>query len=110
MPCLTISVMSENVEFIKKFPTHILEVIVTSKRMLSCVPARNLETLLSQQVGLSRVSLYSLLTSFSKLPRDKLSLKMMRLIIMEQVSLENLKARIKFFPSGPRHRGEDDLW
>ena len=89
LPCLTISVMSENVEFIKKFPTHILEVIVTSKRMLSCVPARNLETLLSQQVGLSRVSLYTLLTSFSKLPRDKLSLKMMRLIIMEQVCVEN---------------------
>ena len=85
LPCLTISVMSENVELIKKFPTNILEVIVTSKRMLSCVPARNLETLLSQQVGLSRVSLFSLLTSFSKLPRDKLSLKMMRLIIMEQV-------------------------
>ena len=80
--------MSENVDFIRKFPTHILEVIVTSKRMLSCVPARNLETLLSQQVGLSRVSLFSHLTSFSKLPRDKLSLKMMRLIIMEQVSAE----------------------
>jgi len=84
LPCLTISVMSEDVDFIKMVPTHILEVIVTSKRILSCVPARNLETLLSQQVGLSRVSLFSLMNAFTKMPRDKLSLKMMRLIIMEQ--------------------------
>ena len=85
IPCLTISVMSEDADFIKNVPTHILEVIVTSKRILSCVPARNLEMLLSQQVGLSKVSLFSLMNAFTKMPRDKLSLKMMRLIIMEQV-------------------------
>lgn len=92
LPCLTISVMSEDVDFIKMIPTHILEVIVTSKRILSCVPARNLETLLSQQVGLSRVSLFSLMNAFTKMPRDKLSLKMMRLIIMEQVTWKLVRA------------------
>ena len=97
IPCLTISVMSENVDFIKNVPTHILEVIVTSKRILSCVPARNLEMLLSQQVGLSKVSLFSLMNAFTKMPRDKLSLKMMRLIIMEQVYLELSAKQINDF-------------
>ena len=97
LPCLTISVMSENAEFIREIPTHILEVLVTSKRMLSCVPSKNLETLLSQQVGLSRVSLLSLITSFSKMPRNKLSLKVMRLMIMKQVkTVETLCSNVHY--------------
>ena len=86
IPCTTISIMSSDVEFVRTIPAWILEIIVTSKRMLSCIPVSNLETLLSHSVGLSRVSLLGLLTSFSQLPRDKLSLKLIRLIVTEQVS------------------------
>ena len=97
LPCLTISVMSDNADFIREIPTHILEVLVTSKRILSCVPSKNLETLLSQQVGLSRVSLLSLITSFSKMPRNKLSLKVMRLMIMKQVkAVETLCSNVHY--------------
>jgi len=84
LPCLTISTLSSNVELVKKIPGDVLETIMTSKRMLSCIPIRNLEKLLSQRVGLSRVSLFGLLTSFSQLPRNKLSIKLIRLILMEQ--------------------------
>jgi len=84
LPCSTISTLSANVELVKKIPGHILETIMTSKRMLSCIPIRNLEKLLSQRLGLSRVSIFGLLTSFSQLPRNKLSIKLIKLILMEQ--------------------------
>ena len=41
LPCSTISTLSANVELVKKIPGHILETIMTSKRMLSCIPIRN---------------------------------------------------------------------
>ena len=90
LPCETISAMSEDVGFIKSIPGNILETIVTSKRMLSCVPVRNMEMLLSHKVGLSRVSLLGLLTSFSKIPSDKLSLKLIRLLLMNQVNFRKI--------------------
>ena len=74
---------------------EILEIIVTSKRMLSCVPVKNLEMLLSHEIGLSRVSIFSLLTSFSRLPSEKLSLKLIRLILMEQVILNTLDNMVR---------------
>ena len=90
LPCATISALSESLDFIKVIPAEILEIIVTSKRMLSCVPVKNLEMLLSHEIGLSRVSIFSLLTSFSRLPSEKLSLKLIRLILMEQVILNTI--------------------
>ena len=42
IPCKTISLISDNVQLIENLPTEILETVVTSKRILSCIPASSL--------------------------------------------------------------------
>ena len=48
IPCKTISLISDNVQLIENLPTEILETVVTSKRILSCIPASSLERLVAQ--------------------------------------------------------------
>ena len=85
IPCQTVSLMSENMKLIESLPREILETVVTSKRILSCIPSRNLERLVEQSQGLSKVSLYTLMKSATVLPREKYTLKLIKAIIVKQV-------------------------
>ena len=85
IPCQTVSLMSGNMKLIESLPREILETVVTSKRILSCIPSRNLERLVEQSQGLSKVSLYTLMKSATVLPREKYTLKLIKAIILKQV-------------------------
>ena len=93
IPCKTISLISDNVQLIENLPTEILETVVTSKRILSCIPASSLERLVAQSKGLSKMSLYTLMKSATILPREKYTLKLIQAIILKQVTIFCLKKK-----------------
>ena len=93
IPCKTISLISDNVQLIENLPTEILETVVTSKRILSCIPASSLERLVAQSKGLSKMSLYTLMKSATILPREKYTLKLIQAIILKQVTIFCIKKK-----------------
>ena len=97
IPCKTISLISDNVQLIENLPTEILETVVTSKRILSCIPASSLERLVAQSKGLSKMSLYTLMKSATILPREKYTLKLIQAIILKQVTIFCIKKNNTFF-------------
>ena len=96
IPCQTISLISENVKLIENLPREILETVVTSKRILSCIPASSLERLVAQSKGLSKMSLYTLMKSATILPREKYTLKLIQAIIVKQVTRFLISTKIVF--------------
>ena len=96
IPCQTISLISENVKLIENLPREILETVVTSKRILSCIPASSLERLVAQSKGLSKMSLYTLMKSATILPREKYTLKLIQAIIVKQVTRFLTSTKIVF--------------
>jgi len=74
IPCLTVSLMSDRLGLIDQLPVDVLEKVITSRRILSCIPVSKLEKMMELRLGLSRLSLLSMVRSARQLPRDKYSL------------------------------------
>ena len=89
IPCLTISLMSKNPGIIDMLPVSVLENVITSRRILSCIPASNLEKLMGMRLGLSRLSLLAMMRSARELPSDKYSLGLIYNFLKEQVGFIN---------------------
>lgn len=84
VPCSTISIISGDPKFVKAVPDSVLEAILTSRRMLTCIPAKNMARLLGNDLELSRLSLPGLVSSMRKLPKSKYSLELVRNFLLEQ--------------------------
>ena len=82
----TISIISGDPKFVKAVPDSVLEAILTSRRMLTCIPAKNMARLLGNDLELSRLSLPGLVSSMRKLPKSKYSLELVRNFLLEQVT------------------------
>ena len=85
IPCLTVSLMSKNTEIIDILPVAVLENVITSRRILSCIPASNLEKIMEYRLRLSRLSMLAMLRSARQLPRDKYSMGLLVNFLREQV-------------------------
>lgn len=77
LPCATISKMSKKAaSLVDIMPAHIMEKVITSRRILSCIPAADLENLMDQRLRLSRLSMVSLIRGARQLPTEKYSMGM----------------------------------
>jgi hypothetical protein len=61
IPCFTISLMSNNPTLVEIMPVAVMENILSSRRILSCIPITNLEKLMEHRLRLSRLSMVSML-------------------------------------------------
>jgi len=84
IPCETVSIMSKNIKLIGSLPKHTLETVLTSKRILSCIPAGQLARLVAHSKELAGVSLSVLMRSATVLPREKYTLNLIQAILMKQ--------------------------
>merc|ERR1712059_80317 len=72
LPCETVTLMVNRVD-LNQLPASILEAVVTSNHILSCVPWEELEELMSERMGLSRLPLMALVSGARRLPMEKYS-------------------------------------
>jgi len=84
IPCLTISLMSNNPKLVEIVPAAAMEKIISSRRILSCVPTTNLEKLMDHRLRLSRLSMVSMLRSARQLPREKYSMSLIMNFLKQQ--------------------------
>ena len=85
VPCFAISLMSKDPAVFLSLPVDTLESVITSRRFLSCIPARNLEKLMGMRLGLSRLSVNAMLKSARQLPTEKYSMGLLINFLKEQV-------------------------
>lgn len=85
IPCLTISLLSADPSLLEILPVAIVEKVISSRRILSCIPASNLEMLMEQRLRLSRLSMVSMLRSARQLPREKYSMGLFINFLRQQV-------------------------
>ena len=86
LPCATISLMSKKAaSIVDIIPPSVMEKVITSRRILSCIPASDLENMMDQRLKLSRLSMVSLLRGARQLPTEKYSMGMIYNFMKQQV-------------------------
>jgi len=84
IPCLTISLLSNKPKLVEIVPAAAMEKIISSRRILSCVPTTNLESLMEHRLRLSRLSMVSMLRSARQLPTEKYSMSLIMNFLKQQ--------------------------
>jgi len=84
IPCLTISLMSKEASLADIIPAAVMEKVITSRRILSCIPTTDLENLMEHRLRLSRLSMMSLLRSAKQLPTEKYSMGLVSKFLTHQ--------------------------
>merc|ERR1719450_670279 len=87
IPCRTISMISKDKEatdLVDIIPSSIMEKVITSRRILSCIPTAHLKNLMDQRLGLSRLSMSSLIKGARQLPSEKYSMGLLFKFLKQQ--------------------------